>query len=53
MKDLCSKEYKVSYFEVDVSNKDQCVAMVKAVANANNGNVHLLVNCAVYFAPKV
>ena len=52
MKDLCSKEYKVSYFEVDVSNKDQCVAMVKAVANANNGNVHLLVNCAVYFGSK-
>ena len=37
MKDLCSKEYKVSYFEVDVSDKDQCVAMVKAVANANMG----------------
>ena len=33
------------YSEVDVSNKDQRVAMVKAVADANDGNVHLLVNC--------
>ena len=41
------------YSKVDVSDKDQCVAMVKAVADANDGNVHLLVNCAVYFGSKV
>ena len=39
MKDLCSKEYKASYFEVDGSDKDQCVAMVKTVASAHDGNV--------------
>ena len=42
----------ISYFSVDVSDKDQCVAVVKAVADANNGNVHLLVNCTVYFGSK-
>ena len=39
MNELCSKGYKVSYFEVDGSDKDQCVAMIKVVASANDGNV--------------
>ena len=37
--ELCSKGYKASYFEVDGSEKDQCVAMVKTFASANDGNV--------------
>ena len=52
MKDLCSKGFKVAYYEVDVSDKDKCVATVKTVADANEGNIHLLVNCAVYFGSK-
>ena len=40
---------------MDVSDKDQCVAMVKTVASANLGmwpNVYLLVNFADYFGSK-
>ena len=37
---------------MDVSDKNQCVATVKTVADANEGKIHLLVNCAVYFGSK-
>ena len=37
---------------MDVSDKDQCVATVKTVAEANEGKIHLLVNCAAYFGSK-
>ena len=37
---------------MDVSDKDKCVATVKTVADSYEGNIHLLVNCAVYFGSK-
>ena len=49
---MCSKGLKVAYYEVDVSDKDKCVATVKTVSDANDGNVHLLINCAAYFGSK-
>ena len=42
----------MKFYEVDISDKDQCVAAVKEVADANNGLVHFLVNCAAYFSFK-
>ena len=39
----------VSYYEVDVTDKDKCVSTVKEIAEAINGNIHLLVNGAAYF----
>ena len=46
------KRIKSSCYEVDISDKDKCVATVKRVADANDGNVHLLINCAAYFGSK-
>ena len=50
--DLTSKSLKATYHEVDVSSKEQCVEAVKTVAQANAGQIHNLVNCAVYFGSK-
>ena len=50
--ELVAKGYKVVFEEVDVSQKDQCVEAVKRFAELNNGKVHFLVNCAVYFGSK-
>ena len=52
VKDLASKELQVSYFEVDVTDKDKCVSTVKEIAEANDGSIHLLVNGAAYFGCK-
>lgn len=50
--ELVAKGYNVVFEEVDVSNKDKCVETVKRFAERNNGKVHYLVNCAVYFGSK-
>lgn len=50
--DFKSRNLAVSYHNVDVSDKEQCVAAVKAVAEENAGKLHFLVNCAVYFGSK-
>ena len=50
--DLSSKSQKASYFNVDVSSKEQCVEAVNQVATAHSGQIHSLVNCAVYFGSK-
>jgi len=51
-KDLASKGFQVTFYKVDVSDKEKCIAAVKEVTDANNGLVHFLVNCAVYFGSK-
>lgn len=51
-KELVAKGYNVVFEEVDVSSKDNCVEAVKRFAERNNGKVHYLVNCAVYFGSK-
>lgn len=50
--ELTAKSLKVTFFEVDVSIKEQCMERVKKVANANGGQIHYLVNGAVYFGSK-
>ena len=42
----------MKYFEVDVADKEKCMATVKEIAEANDGNVHFLVNGAAYFGCK-
>lgn len=42
----------VSYHKVDVSDKNQCVEGVKKVSDVNKGEIHYLVNSAVYFGSK-
>lgn len=42
----------VTFFKVDVSDKDACVRAVNSVAQENSGMIHYLVNCAVYFGSK-
>ena len=43
---LCLVSYR------KVSNKQLCVEAVKKVAEANGGEIHYLVNSAVYFGSK-
>lgn len=50
--DFCSKNFDVKFFEADVSNKELCTEVTKQFAETNNGKVHFLVNCAVYFGSK-
>ena len=50
--ELTSQSLKATFLEVDVSKKELCVAAVKTVAQANGGQIHSLVNCAVYFGSK-
>ena len=52
VKEFTSQGLNVTFHEVDVVDKEQCIAAVKKVADANNGIVHLLVNGAVYFGCK-
>lgn len=47
-----SKQLKVTYHNVDVADKDQCVAGVKAAVEANGGQLHYLLNGAAYFGCK-
>ena len=42
----------VSYFKIDVSDKQLCLDAVKKVASAHGGEIHYLVNSAVYFGSK-
>lgn len=50
--DLTAQNFKVGYQKVDVSDKDACVRAATAVAEANSGQLHYLVNCAAYFGCK-
>lgn len=50
--ELTSKSLKVSYHNVDVSNKEKCVEAVRQVAEANGEQIHCLANCAAYFGSK-
>lgn len=50
--DLTAREFKVSYYKVDVADKEQCVQAANSVGEANAGQVHYLVNGAVYFGCK-
>ena len=50
--DLKAKNLQVSFYPVDVSDKDQCLKAVKSFAEANGGQLHYLVNSAVYFGSK-
>ena len=47
-----SKQLKVTFHNVDVSEKDQCTAGVKAATESNSNKLHYLVNCAAYFGCK-
>lgn len=47
--DLTAQELKVSYYKVDVADKEQCVQAAKAFAGTNSNQLHYLVNCAAYF----
>ena len=42
----------ISFYKVDVSDKESCEQAVKAVVETNSGKLHYLVNCAVYFGSK-
>ncbi len=44
--------FTLTFCKVDVSDKQQCIEAVKNVAEANGGEIHYLVNCAVYFGSK-
>lgn len=49
---LQSDSKYISYYEVDVTDKDKWVPTVKEISQiteANDGNIHLLVNGAAYF----
>ena len=50
--ELSAQSLQVSYHQVDVTDKQQCLQAVKSVAEANAGKLHYLVNCAVYFGSK-
>ena len=50
--EFCSEKLDVKFFEVDVRNKELCVEATKQFAQMNNGKLHCLVNCAVYFGAK-
>ena len=50
--DLRAKDLDVTFFEVNVSDKDVCLETVKKFAEMNNDCIHYLVNCAVYFGSK-
>ena len=50
--ELSAKGFNVKYFEVDVSNKERCIEATREIAEMNNGCIHYLVNCAVYFGSK-
>ncbi len=52
VKEAQENNCSVSYHKVDVSNKQLCVETVKKVAEANGGEIHYLVNSAVYFGSK-
>ena len=44
--------HRVSFHKVDVSDKASCEAAVAQVAAAHDGEIHMLVNCAVYFGSE-
>ncbi len=50
--ELSTKGFDIKFFEVDVSDKDRCLEATKELAGMNNGRIHYLVNCAVYFGSK-
>ena len=50
--ELSAQSLQVSYHQVDVTDKQQCLQAVKSVAEANAGKLHYLVNGAVYFGCK-
>lgn len=43
---------KVSYFRADVTDKSTCDEAAKAIAEANNGVIDFIINCAVNFSSK-
>ncbi len=50
--EMSAKGFDVKFFEVDVSNKERCTEAAREFAELNNGSLHYLVNCAVYFGSK-
>ncbi len=53
MEELVAKTFNVSFYEVDVSQKDECSkAVQKFVETLSLPGVHYLVNCAAYFGHK-
>ena len=52
VRDPSLKDLNISYYMVDVSDKEQCLEGVKEFTDANAGKLHYLVNCAAYFGSK-
>ena len=50
--EFCSKSLDVKFFEVDVTSKQLCVEATRQFVQMNDGKLHFLVNCAVYFGSK-
>ncbi|XP_013409168.1 uncharacterized protein LOC106172810 [Lingula anatina] len=47
--ELRSEGYDVTFFDVDVTDKERCMTTVETIAQQHGGSVNYLVNCAVQF----
>lgn len=52
VEELTGKGCTVRYYNVDVSSKEKCVQATEDFAKQNLGNIHFLVNSAVYFGSQ-